>query len=302
MKKIIVRIAGGLGNQLFMYANAFALSKSINYELFVDNKSGFFKNKYKTNYQLENFNINAELCGNKFRYDNNFKNIKRKFLIKTDFLRKRKMFLIEQKDKFKKTQYFDLDNRVFADTLYVEGHFESELYFSNFKDNLKKQFSLKNTDLFKNNKYLEFIKQNPSVVSICVRQNRYTERSNNIFSNDQIIKSENLTKLTIDYIKRSVEFVDKKISNAKYLVWSNDFNNLRNYLPHDKFIFVDNIKNKALVDFFLLLKCKNFIVGPTTFHWWPAWLNNDQNSLILRPQNINNSDNIDFWPKDWISI
>ena len=103
MKKIIVRIAGGLGNQLFMYANAFALSKSINYELFVDNKSGFFKNKYKTNYQLENFNINAELCGNKFRYDNNFKNIKRKFLIKTDFLRKRKMFLIEQKDKFKKT-------------------------------------------------------------------------------------------------------------------------------------------------------------------------------------------------------
>ena len=302
MKKIIVRIAEGLGNQLFMYANAFALSKSIDYELFVDNKSGFFKNKDKSNYQLENFNINAELCSNEFKYDNNFKNIKRKFLIKTDFFRKKKMFLIEEKDKFKKTQYFNLNNRIFADTLYVEGHFESELYFSNFKDDLKNQFSLKNTDLFKNNKYLQFIEHNPSVVSICIRQNRYSERSNNMFSNDQIIKSENLTKQTIDYIKRSVEFVDKKISNAKYLVWSNDFNNLRSYLPQDKFIFVDNVKDKALIDFFLLLKCKNFIVGPTTFHWWPAWLNNDQNSLILRPKNINSSHNIDFWPKDWISI
>ena len=35
MNKIIVRIAEGLGNQLFMYANAFALSKKINYNFFV---------------------------------------------------------------------------------------------------------------------------------------------------------------------------------------------------------------------------------------------------------------------------
>ena len=39
-KKIIVRIAEGVGNQLFMYAHAYALSKKINYDLYIDNTSG----------------------------------------------------------------------------------------------------------------------------------------------------------------------------------------------------------------------------------------------------------------------
>ena len=44
-KKLIVRIAEGLGNQLFMYANAYALSKKLNYDLYLDNTSGYFKKK-----------------------------------------------------------------------------------------------------------------------------------------------------------------------------------------------------------------------------------------------------------------
>ena len=45
MKKVVVRIAEGLGNQLFMYANAYTLSKKINYTLFTDSTSGYFKKK-----------------------------------------------------------------------------------------------------------------------------------------------------------------------------------------------------------------------------------------------------------------
>ena len=43
--KLIVRIAEGLGNQLFMYAHAYALSKKINYKLYIDNESCLFKKK-----------------------------------------------------------------------------------------------------------------------------------------------------------------------------------------------------------------------------------------------------------------
>ena len=44
-KKIIVRIAEGIGNQLFMYANAYSLSKKYDYELEIDDTSGYFKKK-----------------------------------------------------------------------------------------------------------------------------------------------------------------------------------------------------------------------------------------------------------------
>ena len=44
-KKIIVEIAEGLGNQLFMYAHAFSMSKKLGYELLIDNKSAYSKKK-----------------------------------------------------------------------------------------------------------------------------------------------------------------------------------------------------------------------------------------------------------------
>ena len=78
-KKIIVRIAEGLGNQLFMYANSLSLSKKINYNLFIDNESGYFQKKNIRSYQLNNFNIDTPICEIKYKFNNQLKNIKEKF-------------------------------------------------------------------------------------------------------------------------------------------------------------------------------------------------------------------------------
>ena len=45
LNKIIVQVAEGLGNQLFMYAHAYALSKKTKSDLFIDDVSGFYKKK-----------------------------------------------------------------------------------------------------------------------------------------------------------------------------------------------------------------------------------------------------------------
>ena len=302
MNNLIVRIAEGLGNQLFMYANAFALSKKINYNLFIDNESAYFKKKNIEKYQLHNFNISANTCEDKFKYNSYIKDFKRKILILSNSLRKEKIFLLEKKNKLKKTKYFDFTNNSLSKILFIEGHYETEKYFKDYKDQLKLEFSFKNLDLYKKNKYSELIKKNSNIVSICIRQNRFSERINNRFNKNNIINSENFTKKTIDYIFRAVTYIDSKFDNIKYLVWSNDFKDLRNYFPENKFMFIDNQENKSLNDFYLLLNCKNFIVGPTSFHWWPAWLNSNQDSLIFRPKDLNASDNCDFWPNNWMSI
>ena len=66
---LIVRIAEGLGNQLFMYANAISLSNKINYDLYVDNESGYFKKKDIRNFDLEKFNLSAPSVDDKFKFN-----------------------------------------------------------------------------------------------------------------------------------------------------------------------------------------------------------------------------------------
>ena len=78
-KKLIVRIAEGLGNQLFMYANGYALSKDLNYVLYNDDKSGFIKTKNFRNYYLDRFNLSSQIISDDEKFHTNFLNIKRKY-------------------------------------------------------------------------------------------------------------------------------------------------------------------------------------------------------------------------------
>ena len=300
-KKLIVRISEGLGNQLFMYANAFSLSKKINYDLFVDNESSY-RGKNIRSYLLNNFEISANIATQDLKFNSFKKNFFRKIKIHVDKLKNNKEFLIEKKLLDKKTSYYDyLKNINFNDNLFLEGHFESEKYFLHERGNILNEFSLINHANFKKNVYLKNI-QNENIVSICIRQNRYSERIGNYSDTSSIEKSKSFVKDTIDYIKKAESLIEKKVTNPKYYIWSDDFNNLREYFPENKYTFVINNENKILNDFFLLQNCKYFIVGPTTFHWWGAWLSNFENKICIRPKNLNPSNNTDFWPTTWISI
>ena len=88
-KKLVVRIANGLGNQLFTYASAYAFAKQLNRELLIDEKSGFLNEERKIKYELNYFNITSKLSANEYKFDNQLKNIKR--------------FLLKRIDKFSRT-------------------------------------------------------------------------------------------------------------------------------------------------------------------------------------------------------
>ena len=296
-KTLTVRLAQGIGNQLFMYANAYSLSKSYNYQLFIDNTSGYFKKKDQLRtYELNNFLLEENLATSDLKFDTHSKNLKRKILIKLDKFRNYRSFILEKNDASKKTFFTKINLDNCSNKLFLEGHFESEKYFYEYKDDLKQIFKVKNNLLENNNLYMNDIKNNNSV-SICIRQNRYSE--GRLKNNDKSLK---FTKDTIDYIHRATTYIKKKIDNPMFFVWSNDFKNLREHFNEKEYVFVENSINKSLNDFHLFNFSKHFIVGPTSFHWWGAWLNNNPNKICLRPKNINPSNNNDFWPNEWISI
>ena len=123
MKKLIVRLGNGLGNQLFTYAAAYCFAKKNNADLYVDDESGFYK-RYK--YELHNFKISASIVDKKHKFIGIQGRIKRKILIKLNNLKKNKIFLIETRD-FNKLTSFNNDqfNLNFNNKLYFEGYFQS---------------------------------------------------------------------------------------------------------------------------------------------------------------------------------
>ncbi len=296
-KIIVVRIAEGIGNQLFMYANSFSICKRYNYKLLIDDTSGYFKKKNRIrSFELNKFLVDFTIAGNNFKFDNYYKDTKRKFLKKIDYFKQKKSFFIEERDKKKQTFFNEIKLDNYSDLIFLEGHFESENYFKKYSKEIKDNININTNDINLNNDYIDILKKSNSV-SICIRQNRYSEgkiKNNN--------KSIEFTKQTISYVNDSVKFIKKKIDNPKFFIWSNDFTNLHELFDKNEFTFIENIKNKSLNDFYLFKYCKHFIVGPTSFHWWGAWLNESSNKICIRPKNINPSNNKNFWPENWISI
>ena len=64
-----------------------------------------------------------------------------------------------------------------------------------------------------------------------------------------------------------------------------------------------SVNNDYINDFYLFSFAKHFIVSPSSFHWWGAWLNQNPNKICVRPSdNLNPSNNKDFWPESWSII
>lgn len=296
MKKIlIVRIAASLGNQLFMYANAFSLSKKYNLKLLIDNTSGYFQKKNTTLnriYALNYFKIKSKIAPKKYKYDNYLKHIFFKyfsFFFKFFFYR-------EFINKFKITKYKKI--KFLNKNIYLIGYYQSELYFKPYKNDLVKCFSVKKKFLSRNfYKYYKLLNSCNSI-SLHIRRGKLYNL-NQFYSGDPNLDSDPFFKKMIFYNYSGINYFKKKIKNPVFFIWSNNFDGLDKFFDKS-FIFIKN--NSLCEDFELFKYSKHFIVSPSTFHWWGAWLNINKNKICLRPKNINPSNNLNFWPKEWIKV
>tara|TARA_Y100000591_G_C21763057_1_gene661190 strand:+ start:51 stop:965 length:915 start_codon:yes stop_codon:yes gene_type:complete len=303
VKNLIVRLGNGIGNQLFTYAAAYSYSKKINMNLLIDNESGFHK-RFK--YELNDFKLTAKIADKEYKFIGHLNRLKRKVFKKYNFLKKDLIFITENLDKNKFTEY---DKNFFNynpnNNIYLEGYFQSEKYFIDFKKDLLNEFTFKDEIKNKFNKYKEQIIKNNSV-SIHVRKNKFLKDENH--TNLDLLNNENLN-INIDLINRGVKYFENKIENPKFFVWSNDFEGLREYFPSNKFIFIDNGKEfNDNYDLYLMTLCKNFIISPSTFHYWGSYLANNENKICLSPPYFKNksgyygfSNNKDIKPDWWVS-
>lgn len=67
-------------------------------------------------------------------------------------------------------------------------------------------------------------------------------------------------------------------SGTKFIVCSDDINWCKDHFKGDIFYFVDG--GSALIDFFILSKCKANIISNSTFSWWASFINNENKRII----------------------
>lgn len=310
-KKLIVRISNEMGNQLFMYASSYAMAKKLNRILLIDNETAYLSKKNISKYGLNNFNITSNIANKTNKYLGFSGYFKRKILKKINFFIKKKIFYIEPKDSKKITKFNDeIYNLDLSDNVYLEGYFETEKYFYDVKESIRKEFTFLDVENYKKSFFFNNLNENNSV-SICLRQNRFIEGKNKNTTSNKL-KSNLFKKEQINYINKSIDYIKKTVNNPSFYLWSNDFTELDISMFNSKIIkiihdndFLSNIDKRSL-DLFLISRCNHHIVIPSSFNWWGAWLSEKENKIICRPNNNFFSDfklnNLDFWPSNWIEI
>ena len=103
--KLILRLSNEMGNQMFMYASAYSISKKLGRRLYIDDETAFLSKKNVSKFGLNSFSITSPIAPNTLKFKNLSGNIKRKLLIKIDSFISKKKFYIEKKNKDKITKY-----------------------------------------------------------------------------------------------------------------------------------------------------------------------------------------------------
>lgn len=296
---IIVRLVGGLGNQLFQYAMGRNLALLKKTELKLDKSwlEKTFKVGTFRDYRLHNFNIqeNFASASEIEKVKNQQGGILSRMLAKISGNEKsyiKQSVLNEQKD-------FVYDPNIFetGKDVYVQGYWNNEKYFKDIKDIINEEFEVKIPPSIDNIKILDEIK-NCNSVSIHVRRGDYVK--------DKKINKHHGT-CSLDYYAKAMKIVGSKISNPIFFAFSDDMSwvkkNLKTKYPVH---YVDiNDDEHSYEDLRLMSACKHNIIANSSFSWWGAWLNQNPDKIIIAPNKwVNNAnfDTSDITPKGWIKL
>ncbi len=269
--KIIPRIVGGLGNQLFIYAAARRLALVNEAELVIDDISGFkFDNAYQRCYQLDKFSIACrkatavELLNPMARLRRAFK---RKWNQCLPFEQRR--YLVQEGD--------DYDRRLLEykprGTVYLEGYWQSENYFKDVESIIRKDLRIKKPNDIANQEIGDYIRKRPSI-ALHVR----------FFDEPHTIGNNNVTG---DYYSRAVKEMDRLIPSAHYFLFSDQPKSALARIPVASNRVTEVYHNQgdkcAYADLWLMTQCQHHIIANSTFSWWGAWLAAHPSQIVIAP-------------------
>lgn len=290
---IIVKLIGGLGNQLFQYALGRHLAEIHGTELKFD-ITGFEEYKLHS-YSLSHFNIienfatKEEVVG--------FQKYKRKpgkhWFLYNKFIAERKY--IQQRQ-------FHFDPRILrtGNNIYLDGDWQTEKYFKDIERIIRKEITVKTPISGKDKEVALAIAATTSVMMHIRRGDYVSDPVSNEYFGTQ----------GLDYYKKAIAVIAEKVRDPHVFVFSDDHawvkENIKLGVPTT---YVDhNGADKNYEDLRLMSLCKHHIIANSSFSWWGAWLSQNPDKIVIGPKRwFNNpkkktTSTEDVLPREWVRI
>ena len=269
--KVIARIRGGLGNQLFCYAAARRLALVNGVELVLDSESGFIRyRRYRRQYMLDHFTIPARKAS-WFERLHPFERYRRGGMKAWSRLWpfERRPYLEQEGIDFDQRL---LDVRV-RGTLYLDGLWQSERYFKDIEALLRKDLRIRPPLDVPNQAMAREIDLHLAV-AMHVRW----------FDVPGSTGGDNVSS---GYYPRAVAFLEQRLPSPHYYVFSDNPEAARARLavPEGRSTFVShNVGDEmAFADLWLMTRCRHFVTANSTFSWWSAWLGEAPDKIVVTP-------------------
>lgn len=271
---IIIKMNGGLGNQLQQYA-LYEKLKSIGKDVKVDT-SWFRKDMGKASkrdLELEYFpKVSFETCTNEEMQKvlgnrGIFKKVSEKLKITE------KPIYVEH--QMYDEQIFQMNNKI------LEGYWACEAYYADIILELQKKLEFPPSDNPKNTQMAEEMRRCNSV-SIHIRRGDYLTAENQAMFGGIC---------TEEYYENAIAYIKKTVPNARFFVFSDDPAYVKEKYSGEEYTIVDiNHGKDSFYDIYLMSQCKHNICANSTFSFWGARLNQNPDKQVVRPLKQKNCD------------
>ena len=299
--QLVVRLKGGLGNQLFCYATARRLALKNGAQLLLDDVTGFkYDYLYRRQYALGAFHIPVRRA-TAWERQEPFGRLRR--------MRMRKISealpLAQKRYILQKGVAFDegLLSLVLQPGLtYFDGFGQSERYFSDIEDNLREDLRMRPPTDMANQNFARRIQEAPSVALHVRWFDAGTQPS--------------VSNMSQAYYRSAVSHIEAHVAQPHFFIFSDDAQRAADMLApvlqgrEHSFVDINGASTDASKDLWLMSQCQHFVIGNSTFAWWAAWLGERKGrTQVLAPAlNIDPKTNITAWgfpyllPERWHTL
>ncbi len=269
---IIVKLLGGLGNQMFQYAVAKVIAEKHGVPVKMDLRGLYAGEDIRTKYELGIFGIPERQATRKEYFP---------FFRQTRF-GSRRLWEIEKKIRKIKSvrgENFEYKPEIIEQStpnMYLAGLFQSEKYFAHRRKMILDLYKFPDFDEKINREVARYIQQDNSI-AIHIRRGE--------FANDPKFRKLIGTP-PLDFYYNAVDYIVKRVKTPVFYIFSDDpgwvFKNFS--LPYPYKIVNWNTGGKHWRDMQLMSLCKHNIISNSTFSWWGAWLNQNPDKIVIAPK------------------